>query len=692
MAGAIIGALRAELSAATAQFQKDFENASKSVKRFADDFGKMGKQLQQAGAALSLAVTAPLTLFAKASTDAARDAEELQSKFNFVFKAMKTDMNAWAESQGDAMGRSTQTMQDLAATFGLLFNKAAPTARAAGDLSKEFSQLALDLSSFFNVTETDALEKLRAGLVGEAEPLRAFGVFLNAADVEARALQMGLAATNKELTEQDKILARANIIMEQTKVAQGDLARTADSAANQQRKLKEEWEELTVQVGQALLPILQKLTEGLIAVVEWFKNLDPQLQAIIGTAALVAAALGPVLIVLGTMAASISAIVRVVPALVAGMKAIGLTAATEGSKIGLMVKGLAALAAAPLAFEGGKAIGNDLGHQLGLMQAMLTYGISYEEANRLYEKGIADKLQAAKDGAERAAALRAAEQAAVEEVERQHFARLAALEEARVRQMTADAEAAAAAKEAAREREREIERQALADREAELQRERELEEEHAAWLDAFDRKWGLGEYAPDPMQDMEVENPYADFAQDFDVVADTLQNMPVFEVAADFEKLHEAIDMSVSALGAMIMDGRSAGDILKQLAQELLYMTLLGPALDGIANSIKGFFSPGQAGGNWFQGIADGVGSWFSNAFAGGFEEGGTIPRGSWGIVGEAGPEPVYAGSSDLQIFPNGSGKGNTQIFNIQTRDADSFRKSERQIARDARRRLQPEG
>lgn len=687
MAGAIIGALRAELSASVAQFEKDLAQGSKAVKGFADNFDNAGKALASAGAKMSLAITAPFVIFAKGATDAARDAEELQSKFNFVFAAIGTDMNKWAEETGDSMGRSTQTMQDLASSFGLLFNKAAPTAQAAGEMSKEFSQLALDLSSFFNVTEQDALEKLRSGLVGQAEPLRAFGVFLNAADVEARALQMGLAATSKELTEQDKIMARANIIMEQTKVAQGDLARTADSASNQQRRLKEEMDELSVQVGQMLLPLLTELVKWLNSVVDWFKSLDPEMQKTIVTIAGVAAALGPLLIILGSVATGIGAIIRLVPAIIAGIKAIGAAAVTTGGQLSTMSKGLAALAAAPLVFEGGKKIGNDLGHQLGLLQASLKFGISMEEAERLYQKAIAERGQKLKDAA--AAAVKAeADKAAAEQkaiADREAAAQAAFLadmqriqDEADARQAAADR--AAAAKKAAADLDAEIARQ-----EAEIEREREQREKD--WNDAFDRKWKLGDYAPDPMDDMGPDElPYDDTAAQMDLVAQTMANLPTFEVAEDFTMLTDAVNMSVDALGAMIMNGGSAGDIMKRLAQELLQMTLLGPALQGLSNSINGWLQ-GSGVGSWMNNIGSSIGSFF----AGGFAEGGTIPRGHWGIVGERGPEPVFAGSGDLQVFPNGSGGGNTQVFNIQTKDADSFRRSERQIARDGRRRLQPQ-
>src|SRR3546814_3222598 len=96
-------------------------------------------------------------------------------------------------------------------------------------MSQIFAQLAQDLVSFYNVDTETAIQKLRSGLSGESEPLRDFGVFLTEANVKAKALEMGLTGVGDELTEQEKILARYQLVLEATKNAQGDGARTSES-------------------------------------------------------------------------------------------------------------------------------------------------------------------------------------------------------------------------------------------------------------------------------------------------------------------------------------------------------------------------------------------------------------------------------------------------------------------------------
>ena len=351
MATAVIGALRVNLGLNSAEFSAGAARAQRSL-------DGLGRSMQRSGAIMSAAITAPLLLLGRSMVNAAVDAEELQSAFNYSFGSMADDMNAWAVSTGDALGRSTQALQQAAFSFNQLFVAAAPTREAAAGLSQDFAALAQDLASFFNVTEDQALEKLRAGLVGEAEPLRAFGVFLSAAEVESRALAMGLGDLSGELTEQDKILARAAIIMDQTADAQGDLARTSESAANQQRAMQAEWQELSVTLGQILLPIVTDVVGVISDLVGWFKDLEPGVQKAIVVTAGLAAVLGPLLLAFGSLVRAVGIFIAVVPRIVLAVRAMSIAMGSLAGPVGIGAA-IAAFVAVDLAikntFQGGAA-------------------------------------------------------------------------------------------------------------------------------------------------------------------------------------------------------------------------------------------------------------------------------------------------------------------------------------------------
>lgn len=96
----------------------------------------------------------------------------------------------------------------------------------AYDLSTSLVLLAQDMASFYNMDTEEAFVKLRAGITGETEPLKALGILVDENTVSQYAYQNGLAETGEELTQQQKVLARYYAILDQTSTAQGDLART----------------------------------------------------------------------------------------------------------------------------------------------------------------------------------------------------------------------------------------------------------------------------------------------------------------------------------------------------------------------------------------------------------------------------------------------------------------------------------
>ena len=297
----VLGSLLVSLGLESAQFRKGMTDAERSMKVTQQKFDKIGSQMANMGKNLSLAVTAPLAAFGGLSFKAASDAAELQSAFDQTFGSMAQEMSAWAQQTGDAMGRSTQSMQEMANTFGIFFNQAAPTRKEAAEMSKTFSVLAQDLASFYNVSESDALSKLRSGLSGESEPLRDFGVFLSEASVNAKGLEMGLGGLSGELSEQEKIMARYALILESTTNAQGDVARTSDGTANQMRRAQAAFEELQVTIGTKLLPVLTPLIEKIAKALEWFTKLPAPVQNTIMVVGALGAALGPVLYVFGNL-------------------------------------------------------------------------------------------------------------------------------------------------------------------------------------------------------------------------------------------------------------------------------------------------------------------------------------------------------------------------------------------------------
>jgi hypothetical protein len=243
----------------------------------ADGFGsKATKSLNGIqGAMTSTAGAAALAgaAIAKVSIDAATNLAESQSKVKQVFGESAGEIEKFASTAARNLGMSSQAALEATGTFGNLFRSMGLGLPEATDMSKGLVTLAADLASFNNIDPTVALEKLRSGLVGEIEPLRALGVNFNAAEVEAKAFALGLGDANGKLDDSAKVQARYALILEKTKIAQGDFGRTSDGLANQQRILKAQVADLSAELGNALLPVLTDLAAVIIPVISGVTSL-----------------------------------------------------------------------------------------------------------------------------------------------------------------------------------------------------------------------------------------------------------------------------------------------------------------------------------------------------------------------------------------------------------------------------------
>jgi len=187
---------------------------------------------------------------------AASDLQETQSKVGVVFGQSSGEILKWGETASTAFGQSKTQALGAAATFGNLFVALKLPSDEIPVMSTKLTELASDLASFNNVPVDDALLALRSGLTGETEPLRRFGVNLNEATIAQKALELGLIKSVKDgITPAIKAQATYALVLDQTKTAQGDFARTSDGLANQQRIAAAKMEDSFAKFGAKLLPI-----------------------------------------------------------------------------------------------------------------------------------------------------------------------------------------------------------------------------------------------------------------------------------------------------------------------------------------------------------------------------------------------------------------------------------------------------
>lgn len=246
--GALKGFAQAET--ATAGFSKSTQTAGAG---FTSTFGSA---IPLAASAAAVGVVA----FGAKAISAASDLNEQLNKSKVVFGDASQSVIAFSETAAEGFGLSQSAALEATGGFGSMLDAAGLTEQAMGKMSTSLVKLGADLGSFNNIPVAEALEKLRSGLAGEAEPLRVLGVFLSENAVKAEAYASGIAKTGVELTEAQKIQARYNLIMKQTEKAQGDFARTVGtSLPNQLKVLQAELEDVAASIGKDLLPVAVNL-------------------------------------------------------------------------------------------------------------------------------------------------------------------------------------------------------------------------------------------------------------------------------------------------------------------------------------------------------------------------------------------------------------------------------------------------
>ncbi len=192
----------------------------------------------------------------------------------------------YADAVKAALGINSGEFLKNQGTFMTMAQGMGVAANNAYTMSKGLTQLSYDLASFFNITNDEAFEKVRSGLAGEIEPLRALGYDLTTARLQQEAYNMGLNEQVSNMTQAEKAMLRYKAIMSQVSWAHGDLAKTISSPANQIRALKSQMQTAAQAIGNVFLPMLQAIIPVAVAVVKAVATLANLLAKVTGGTAI----------------------------------------------------------------------------------------------------------------------------------------------------------------------------------------------------------------------------------------------------------------------------------------------------------------------------------------------------------------------------------------------------------------------
>jgi hypothetical protein len=182
------------------------------------------------------------------------DVEETLNKFNVVFGKSSDRALEFSETLAEGVGRSKFMLQEMLATLQDTFVPLGFARDKSADLSMALTKLAVDVASFQNKADDEVVKAFTSALVGNHEAVRAYGITITQAMLQQAALEKGIIDTEREMTAQEKVLARLVIIYNATRDAEDDAIKTKESYTNQLKAFNAQLEELRVRIGDTIEP------------------------------------------------------------------------------------------------------------------------------------------------------------------------------------------------------------------------------------------------------------------------------------------------------------------------------------------------------------------------------------------------------------------------------------------------------
>lgn len=218
---------------------------------------------------------------AQAVTESNKYQEDL-NLFTVALGQYAAEAQNYAEKVSDVMGIDPAQWLRNQGVFNTLLTGFGDAAERAQLMSQNLTQLGYDISSFFNISIEDAMQKLQSGISGELEPLRRLGYDLSQARLEQTALNLGIKESVANMTQAEKAELRYYAIMTQVTTAQGDMARTLEAPANQLRILQAQLTQAARAIGNIFIPALNAILPYAIAVVQVIREIANALANLAG--------------------------------------------------------------------------------------------------------------------------------------------------------------------------------------------------------------------------------------------------------------------------------------------------------------------------------------------------------------------------------------------------------------------------
>lgn len=164
-----------------------------------------------------------------------------------------------SESGAKNLGLNIKEITQYASQLVSVTNSLGLAGETSISTASALTRLAGDISSLFNIDYSQAATNLQSGLIGQSRALYKFGLDITQNTLQQYAYAEGIEKAVSEMSQAEKMQLRLLAILDQSKVAWGDLANTIESPSNMLRQFKNNVSELGTVFGQLFIPMLQRV-------------------------------------------------------------------------------------------------------------------------------------------------------------------------------------------------------------------------------------------------------------------------------------------------------------------------------------------------------------------------------------------------------------------------------------------------
>jgi len=268
------------------QLQRELQKAEKAVAGFGKNAKDSSEQLK------NVFIGSAVAFGAKQIIDSASQLQAAVGGTAAIFGSASGEIDKFAKAAAETSGLSEKAARDLTSKLGASLQGAGMDAEEAAKQALFLTQTGADLAATLGGSTEEAVSALGGALRGEFDPLERFGIALKANDINAKAVSMGLADSEANVSAYAKQQATLALLTERSAFAQGTFAKEAGTAEGAAKIAGARLQNTSADIGKSFLPIYTKAAEIVGTLAKAFGALPDSVQVgVLGLGA--AIAVGP---------------------------------------------------------------------------------------------------------------------------------------------------------------------------------------------------------------------------------------------------------------------------------------------------------------------------------------------------------------------------------------------------------------